>query len=114
MITYARNLVGAFVMGSAVLLTPAAPAWAAPVAAVDAQQAGLVNVNVGNVTILRNVAVAAAVNAVVNLCPAVSAQNIALLANQVATQGGTTQPICEGTARGNSGPVTISESRIGR
>src|SRR5437762_6012674 len=114
MITYARNLVGSLVMGSAVLLTPAAPSWAAPVAAVDAQQAGLVNVNVGDVTILRNVAVAAAVNAVVNLCPAVAVQDIAVFANQVATGGGTSPVICQGTARGNSGPVTISESRRGR
>jgi hypothetical protein len=52
----------------------------APVA--QAQQNGLVNVEIGDVTILRNVDVALAANVVANVCALVEA-DVLVLANQV-------------------------------
>jgi hypothetical protein len=51
---------------------------------------GLVNVNVGDVTILEDVNIAAAVDAVAVLCPAVSVSDIAILADQTDTTSRTT------------------------
>ncbi len=68
---------------------------------------GLVNVQVGDVTILENVAVAVAAAAVANLCPAVNASNIAVLAGVVDQRGGESRAFCEGTADGATGPVRI-------
>ena len=97
MFTQVRNLVVALVLGSGVLLAPmAAPASAAsmspaaPVAGVDAQQAGLVNVNVSlnNVCIICNlqttVQVAAAIAA--NVCG--TAVQVGVLSQQLQRTGG--------------------------
>jgi len=72
---------------------------------------GLVNVQVGNVTVLENVAVAAAVDLVANVCPGVDVSNVAVLATQVAQRGGSSGAICNGTANGATGPVRIVNSR---
>jgi hypothetical protein len=93
MITGARNLVGALMLGTAVLVSPAASALAAPAAAPEAQlQNGLVNVaiedlvNIGNVQVLNGVSVAVAANLVAQVCN-ISA-NAAILAVQAVDQGG--------------------------
>jgi hypothetical protein len=57
---------------------------AAPVA--QAQQNGLVNVEIGDVTILRNVDVALAANVVANVCALVEA-DVLVLAQQVDAGG---------------------------
>ena len=72
---------------------------------------GLVNVQVGNVTVLENVAVAAAVDLVANVCPAVDVSNVAVLATEVAQRGGSSGAICNGTAEGATGPIRIVNSR---
>jgi len=61
MLTHVRNLAGGLVLGSAVLLSPVAPALAAPGAVVEAQvgQFGLVNVAVNNTNVVVPVEVAA-------------------------------------------------------
>lgn len=51
-----------------------------------AQQDGLVNVSIGDVTILRNVDVAVAANVVANVCALVKA-NVLVLAQQVDASG---------------------------
>ena len=104
MITRVGNVAAAFIVGAALLLTPVSAAQAQG----NQQEAdGLVNVQVGDVTILENVAVAAAVAAVVNLCPSVNASNIALLANEVDQRGGSSNAFCTGNAGAVSGPVRI-------
>jgi hypothetical protein len=67
MLTQVRNLVGGLVLGTAVLVSPAVPASAAPDAQVQISD-GLVNVQLGNVTIARNVNVQAAVQVVAQVC----------------------------------------------
>src|SRR3712207_1150197 len=102
MFTRVRNLTGAFVVGA--LLVGAA---SVPTAHAQNQQDadGLVNVQVGNVTILENDAVAAAVAAVANICPAVNVSNIAVLAGVVDQRGGSSGAICRGTSDAATGPV---------
>jgi hypothetical protein len=68
---------------------------------------GLVNVQVGDVAILENVAVAAAVAAVANICPAVNVSNVEVLASNVDQRGGVTRAFCDGTSGAASGPVRI-------
>jgi hypothetical protein len=102
MIAQARNLVGGLVIGTAVLL--------APVSGAEAQVNigdGLVNVQVGDVTILQNVTIDAAVAAVVQLCPSVAVQNVTLLATEVDQRGGATQAFCNATSGAATGPVRI-------
>jgi hypothetical protein len=108
MITRTRNLVGALVLSSVVLLSPtAAPTSAAtmpiaPVASVDAQQAGLVNVTVTDITVgdvlsENNVSVAAAANVVAQVCPNVNVGQIGVLAAQALAQGTTQTTTCQAT-----------------
>ena len=66
---------------------------------------GLVNVQVGNVTVAKSVTVDAAVPVAANVC-GVNVQNINVLASQVAQTG---QPATVCTAP--SGPVTITSSQ---
>ena len=73
---------------------------------------GLVNVQVGDVTILENVALAAAVAAVANLCPSVNVSNVAVLAGVVDQRGGRSRAFCEGTANATTGPVRIVDNGI--
>jgi len=116
MSTQVRNLVVALVLGSGVLLAPlAAPASAAPmlpaapVSAVDAQQAGLVNVNVSlnNVCIVCNlqttVQVAAAIAA--NVCG--TAVQVGVLAQQIQQVGGFS---CEAGTAPNLRQVSITRA----
>ena len=107
MFSRARYLAGAVVVGTAVVLAPVVPAQAQG----DQQTAdGLVNVQVGDVTILENVAVAAAVAAVANICPAVNVSNITALANEVDQRGGSSGAICQGTSDAATGPVLIKDN----
>ena len=110
MFTRARYLVGSLLVGTAVVLAPMSPAQAQG----NQQDAdGLVNVQVGDVTILENVAVAAAVAAVANICPSVNVSNIAALANEVDQRGGSSGAICRGTADAATGPVRIKDNGNG-
>jgi hypothetical protein len=111
MITGARNLVGALVLGTAVLVSPVASASAAPVAAPEAQVQvadGLVNVQVGNVTILRNVSVAVAAQVVAQIC-GVTVQGINVLASQV-DQTGNPEIACQTRRNNQTVPVTILDN----
>ena len=102
MLTRTRNLVGALVVSAAMVLTPMAAGSA------SAQQAGLVNVEIGDVTILENVGIGVAAQVVAQLC-GVSVQNVALLAVNVAQTGGETNAICTVEEGPVTGPVTISD-----
>jgi hypothetical protein len=76
-----RNLAGGLVLGSAVLLTPVAPAMAAPASAVEAQvgQIGLVNVSLLDGS---QVAVAVPVQVAANICDtSVNVLSLQLLSN---------------------------------
>jgi hypothetical protein len=75
---------------------------AAPVA--QAQQNGLVNVEIGDVTILRNVDVALAANVVANVCALVEA-DVLVLAQQVDAGG----IDCTCTQRGSGRAVAITD-----
>jgi hypothetical protein len=93
-----RLMAGLF--ASALLFTGlAAPA--------SAQQVGLVNVEVGDVTILRNVDIALAANVIANICVGVTDTNVAVLATQVDTTG-VAQVVCE--QRGNGRAVAITDA----
>ena len=78
---------------------------AASPAAAQSNQIGLVNVNVNNTCIACDVNVGAAVVAAANVCDAVKVSNIAILANQVARNGGS-RTVCQS----ETGPVTISQA----
>ena len=109
MFTRVRKFAGALVVGALIM---GAASGLAPTAQAQNQQDadGLVNVQVGDVTILENVAVAAAVAAVANLCPAVNVSNVAVLAAVVDQRGGRSRAFCEGTAGAVTGPVTIVDN----
>ena len=96
-----RNLVGALVVGTAVLFTPLATVSAAPEAQ---RQSGLVNVNVGPTSVLNNANVGVAAQVAAEVC-GVSVGPIAALAQQVARTGAT-QTVCNSA----QGPVTISRA----
>jgi hypothetical protein len=70
------------------------------------QQSGLVNVNVGDVTILENVAVGVAAQVAANIC-GVSVGPVAVLATQVVRQGGQ-RTVCRIEQGGQEVPVTIN------
>jgi hypothetical protein len=72
----------------------------------SAQQAGLVNVDIGNVSILRNVDVAVAANVIAGVCAIVDA-NVALLAVQGVDETGTTFTC---THRGNGRAVAVTDA----
>ncbi len=72
---------------------------------------GLVNVQVGNVTVAENVGIGVAAGIVAQLCPSVNVSNVALLAADVAQEGGTSEAICNATANGTTGPVTITDGQ---
>jgi hypothetical protein len=94
--TWARKAVVPVFAGAAVL------AAATPAAAQPNQQDGLVNVAIGDVTILRSVGVAAQV--VAEVC-GVQVGPIAVLARTIDRNGGT-ETVCES----DQGPVTISQN----
>jgi len=110
MITEARNLVGALTIGTAMMLTPVTmtSVSAAAEAVVDAQQAGLVNVDVGDVLSRNNIAVAAAVNAIAQVCPSLNVDQIGVLANQALASGTTQTTTCDATGQAVSiAPATV-------
>jgi hypothetical protein len=102
MLTRTKTLAASLFMGAAMLVTPVSP-----VAAQTTIGDGLVNVAIGDVTILKNVAIPVAVAAVVNLCPSVNVSNVAALASGVDQNGGSSRAFCAGTSRGQTGPVKI-------
>ena len=102
MLTRAKAVAASLFMGTAIVLTPVSPA-AAQV------QDGLVNVNVGDVTILEDVNVAVAANVVAQIC-GLQVQNVTLLAQEVDVTG-TQQTVCRTPGRGRGGQdVTITQN----
>jgi hypothetical protein len=92
--TWARKAVVPVFAGAAVL------AAATPAAAQPNQQDGLVNVNIGDVTVLENVGVAAQIAA--EVC-GVQVGPVAVLGRAV-DRDGQTRTVCQS----DQGPVTIS------
>lgn len=97
-----RTLVGALMVGAALVLTPLA---ADSAAAQNQNQRGLVNVAVGDVTILENVGVGVAAQVAAAVC-GVTVQNVNVLAANVIQQGGT-ETVCEIGQGDQNVPVTI-------
>jgi hypothetical protein len=73
MLEKTRRIIGTVAVSAVLIGGSAAPALA------QVEQDGLVNVNIGDVTILENVQVAVAANLIANVCANVDA-NVALLA----------------------------------
>ena len=94
--TWARKVVVPVFAGAAVI------AAAMPAAAQPNQQDGLVNVNIGDVTILENVGVAAQIAA--EVC-GVQVGPVAVLGRAV-DRDGETRTVCQS----DQGPVTISQN----
>jgi hypothetical protein len=94
--TWARKAVVPVFAGAAVL------AAATPAAAQPNQQDGLVNVNIGDVTVLENVGVAAQIAAEVG---GVQVGPVAVLGRAV-DRDGQTRTVCQS----DQGPVTISQN----
>ena len=93
------------VMGGALLFTGMGVAQAAP--PVDNVQDGLVNVGIGNVTVLRNVNVEVAAAVAAAVCPSVDVAAAVLGTVQAVDQGGETFN-CDTTAE--NGPLTITQN----
>jgi hypothetical protein len=113
MLTQVRNLVGGLVLGTAVLVSPVTSALAAPTGTVDAQlqiSDGLVNVQVGDVTLLENVNIGVAASVAANLC-GLTVQQVNVLAARV-DQTGTSRTVCT-TDQGDV-ILTQNTSRRGR
>jgi hypothetical protein len=72
-------------------------------------QEGLVNVNVGDVTVLENVAVGVAANVIAQVC-GLQVGQVAVLANQVLRTGQASNTVCEATVEEQSGDITITPS----
>jgi hypothetical protein len=81
---------------------------AAAPAAMAQQQEGLVNVNVGDVTILENVGVGVGVQAAVQVCAIVQVGQIGVLSQQVARGGQDATVVCQIDQEGVDVPVTIT------
>jgi hypothetical protein len=105
MLTRSRNFLGALVIGAAVALTPMMGDSVSTVSAQPRQQ-GLVNVAIGDVTILQNVGIGVAANVAANVC-GVAVGPVAALAANVA-QSQTTQTVCMTGPQTARVPVTIS------
>jgi hypothetical protein len=78
----------------------AGPASAAP----PTQQDGLINVAIGDVTILEDVNVGVAAQVAANIC-GVSVKNVAVLAT-IVDRTGTTRTVCTN----DQGPVTLQQN----
>jgi hypothetical protein len=87
MASYAKKSIATLFAGTILAVGVASPA------AAQTKQDGLVNVVVGDVTILEDVNIAAAVDAVVALCPAVNVSNIEILAERT-DQTSRTSAVC--------------------
>ncbi|RJU02576.1 hypothetical protein D6T65_00155 [Arthrobacter frigidicola] len=101
---FKRAVAGSVLAGGMLLTAGMAPASAAPPIVGPVLQDGLVNVSVGNVTILRNVEVALAALVAANIC-GVDVGPVAVLGEAVDESGGT-ETVC--TNRGGRGPVAIT------
>jgi hypothetical protein len=100
MMITARKKAAVAVFASATLFAGASAASA------QNQQDGLVNVNVGDVTILQDVQVAVAASVVAQLC-GIDVGPVAVLGEAIAVdRTGRTRTIC----RTEEGPVTISQN----
>jgi hypothetical protein len=93
------------VMGGALLFTGMGVAQAEP--PVTNVQDGLVNVGIGNVTVLRNVNVEVAAAVAAAVCPSVDATAAVLGTVQAVDQGGETFN-CDTAAE--NGPLTITQN----
>jgi hypothetical protein len=82
-------------------------AFGAPNAAEAQQQRGLVNVNVGDVTVLENVQVGVVAQVVAQVC-GLQVGQVAVLATQVIRTGQESDTICEAELEGETGPITIA------
>ena len=100
MIKLARKAAAATLISGMLSVGVAAPAMA--------QQNGLVNVEVGDVTILENVAVGIAANAAANIC-GVKVGPIAVLATQVDASGQDSPVICDADASELTQNVVITD-----
>ncbi len=101
MLTRVRSLVAALMVGTALVLTPMAADSASA-----QRQTGLVNVDIGNVNVVRNVGVGVAAQVAANIC-GVQVGNVALIAVGV-IQNQEQDTVCEIDQDGQNVPVTIS------
>jgi hypothetical protein len=100
-ITRTRKLAASVLATAMLALTAFAPAAAAQV-----EQDGLVNVNVGDVTILEDVNVAVAANLVATICNIDVEAVVAVIATVEGLESGATQQACR--VGGGRGGQTIS------
>ena len=98
--SYAKKSIVTLFAGAAMVTAGAAPASAAP----NQTQDGLVNVAVGDVTILQDVNVGVAAQIAANVC-GVAVGPVAVLGRAVDRSGSTTT-VCDTP----TGPVTISQN----
>jgi hypothetical protein len=102
-----RSAAGALLGGSLLFTGGMGLAGAQPVQLQD----GLVNVAVGNITVLRDVDIAAAVEAIVGVCPNVNVEDVNVLATQVDRDGGTQQVA---DCRAFGAPINITQNGPGQ
>ena len=100
-------LVGALLVVTAMAAMALTPMTTDSVPTADAQQTGLVNVQIGDVTI-EDVTVGAAIALVLQACPALSVQDVAVAVASIVRQRGqqTTNVFCQ--VQGTGGPVTVT------
>jgi hypothetical protein len=96
--TWARKVVVPVFAGAAIV------AAATPAAAQPNQQDGLVNVNIGDVTILEDVNIGVAAQVAANLC-GLKVGPVAVLGSAV-DRSGDTETVCTT----NQGPVTLEQN----
>ncbi|WP_448613412.1 hypothetical protein [Modestobacter sp. URMC 112] len=98
MASYTKKSIATLFAGTVLAVGIASPASAQPV------QDGLINVNVGDVTILEDVNVALAAQVAANIC-GVSVGPVAVLGRAV-DRSGATRTVCEN----NGAPVTFTQN----
>jgi len=98
--TRTKRLVSAWFAAALAACAIAVPAFAAN----NSQQNGLVNVSVGDVSVLDNAHIGIAAQVAATIC-GVKVGPVAVLANQVDASGAT-QPVCTTS----NGPVTITQA----
>jgi hypothetical protein len=99
MASYAKKSVATLFTGTVLAVGIASPASAQPV-----EQDGLVNVNVGDVTILEDVNIGVAAQVAAQIC-GVKVGPVAVL-GQAVDRSGETRTVCQS----DQGPVTISQN----
>jgi len=108
MFTRTRSLIGALVVGTAMTAMVLSPLGAGSASAQNQTQEGLVNVAIGDVTVLRNVAAGVAAAAVVQACN-LTVGDIAALTTQIA-QLQAAETFCQVGQGAQSVPVTVAPS----